>query len=114
MGVRYLGLGLICTLFSVSCGGAPQPRGLMVRAHEPWVYVHLVGSDGALLQRKMDDDWVGVCRAPCRGPLEATGPFRIVADRASKPFTLPLTTGATVTLRADSDGAVYTLDSAAP
>jgi hypothetical protein len=109
-----LGIGLICALF-VGCGGAPQSRQPPVRAKEPWVYVHLVGSNGALLQRRMEDDWVGICRAPCRGPIEATGPFRIVADdTTSKPFTLPLTTGATVTLRADSDGAVYTLDSSAP
>ena len=113
MGVRQLGIGLVCTLLGVGCGGGPpgQPQ---VRAQEPWVYVHLVGSYGALLQRNMDDDWVGICRVPCRGPIEATGPFRIVADATSEPFTLSSSTGSTVTLRADADGSVYTLDSTAP
>jgi hypothetical protein len=93
------------------CASAPPNRSA-VEPNEPWVYLHLVGKRGAVLQRQMDDDWITICRTPCRGAIPASGQFRIVGNEPSRPFTMPGTIGATVTLRAEADGRAYTLDSA--
>lgn len=73
--------------------------------------MHLTGRHGATLQRLMDDDWVNICRVPCSGAIPARGRFRILASAPSRQFSIPGSTGSTVTLRAEDDGRVYTLDS---
>lgn len=102
--------GLLAALCS-GCSSEPAPRSA-VNPAEPWVYLHLTGNRGATLQRLMDDDWTDICRVPCRGAIPASGRFRIVAASApSQPFSMPGSTGSAVTLRAEDDGRVYTLDS---
>jgi hypothetical protein len=59
----------------------------------------------------MDDDWVNICRVPCNGAIPASGRFRILASAPSRPFSIPGSTGSTVTLQVEDDGRVYTMDS---
>lgn len=100
----------LVAMLSLGCSsGAPAKSA--VNPADPWVYLHLTGSKGATLQRLMDDDWVGICRVPCSGAIPASGKFRVVASTPSPPFSMPGSTGSAVTLRADEDGRVYTLDS---
>jgi hypothetical protein len=103
--------GAACAAFSLGC--SREPARSAVNPAEPWVHLHLTGSRGATLQRLMDDDWVSICRVPCNGAIPASGRFRIVASTPSTAFSMPGSTGGTVTLRAEDDGRVYTLDSSA-
>jgi hypothetical protein len=100
---------LVLAVLVAGCGAAPNRSA--VKPNEPWVYLHLIGQRDALLQRKMDDDWIDICRVPCKGAIPATGHFRLVANEPGRPFTLPGATGSTVTLRAEADGSAHTLDS---
>ncbi len=103
----------ICALLAglfAGCSSEPAPRSA-VNPAEPWVYLHLTGARGATLQRRMDDDWVSICRVPCNGAIPASGRFRIQNATSSPPFSMPGTTGSAVTLQVEDDGRVYTMDS---
>jgi len=107
---RVAGIVGLLGVLSAGCSSEPAPRSAANPA-EPWVHLHLTGSHGATLQRLMDDDWIDICRVPCSGAIPASGRFRIVANAPSRPFSIPGSTGSTVTLQVEDDGRVYTLDS---